>query len=41
VAARDEPPRVKIVSSTWNPQKALGVADPRDLGVRVMKIEVR
>lgn len=38
---RDAPARLKIVASTWNPQKLLGVPDPRDLGVRVMRVEVK
>jgi hypothetical protein len=40
-ARQDEPALVKIVTSTWNPQKALGTMDQRDLGVMVNRVEVR
>lgn len=40
-AAAETPPRLKLVTNTWNPKVALGVNDDRDLGVMVDRIEVR
>jgi hypothetical protein len=37
----DDAATVKLVSTTWNPRQALGVADDRDLGVMVHRVEVR
>jgi hypothetical protein len=40
-AAAETPPRLKLVTNTWNPKAALGVNDDRDLGVMVDRVEVR
>lgn len=32
---------LKLVSTTWNPRRALGVADDRELGVMVHRVEIR
>jgi hypothetical protein len=40
-AASDTPPRLMIRTLTWNPQQVLGVADGRDLGVMVDRVQVR
>jgi hypothetical protein len=41
-AARlDDPTPLRLLSTVWNPRKLLGVADDRDLGVMVDRIEVR
>ncbi len=37
----DDASTVKIASTTWNPRQAMGVADDRDLGVMVHRIEVK
>jgi hypothetical protein len=37
----DDAATVKLVSTTWNPRQALGVADDRDLGVMVHRVEVK
>jgi hypothetical protein len=41
LAAADEPGRLMIRTRTWNPRKALGVPDDRDLGVMVTRVEMR
>ncbi len=33
--------RLKLISTTWNPRRILGVPDDRDLGVMVDRIEIR
>lgn len=33
--------RLKLVSTTWNPRRLLGVPDDRDLGVMVDRVEIR
>ncbi|MBI3264660.1 MAG: hypothetical protein HYZ58_16160 [Acidobacteria bacterium] len=40
-AQSDEPARMRIESSLWNPRAALGVSDDRNLGVMIDRIEVR
>jgi hypothetical protein len=40
-AAKEDPPRLMLRVATWNPHNALGVADVRNLGVIVTKVEVR
>jgi hypothetical protein len=40
-AQRDEPTRLRLLSSVWNPRQVLGAADDRDLGVMIDRIEVR
>ena len=40
-AQRDEPTRLRLVSTVWNPRQILGAADDRDLGVMIDRIEVR
>lgn len=40
-AATDEPARLTIESTTWNPLRALGVPDDRELGVMLDRVEVR
>jgi hypothetical protein len=41
VAGNNDTALLKLVSSTWNPRAALGVNDPRDLGVMVDRIDLR
>ena len=41
IAARDDPAVLKLVCSTWKPRSVLGVADDRDLGVMVDRVEVQ
>jgi len=41
VGAKDDPAVLRLVCNTWNPQKALGVADSRDVGVMVDRVEVQ
>lgn len=36
-----DPLRIKLVTSTWNPRRLLGVPDDRDLGVMVDRVELR
>jgi hypothetical protein len=38
---RDEPMRLRLSASTWNPRHSLAVPDERDLGVMVTRVEVR
>jgi hypothetical protein len=40
-AAAETPPRLKLVTNTWNPKTALGVNDDRDLGVMVDRVEIK
>ena len=40
-ARRDEPTRLRLLSTVWNPRQILGAADDRDLGVMIDRIEVR
>jgi len=40
IAAKDDPARLKIACNTWSPRAALGVADDRDLGVMVDRVDV-
>lgn len=40
-AAREDPALLKIAVNTWNPRRALGTPDDRDLGVMVDRIEMR
>ena len=40
-AASNEPIRLSIESSTWNPRTLLGVSDDRDLGVMIDRVAVR
>lgn len=40
-AGREAPARVRLTTSTWNPQRLLGVPDNRELGVVVDRVEVR
>jgi len=40
-AQRDEPTRLRLLSSVWNPRQVLGATDDRDLGVMIDRIEVR
>ena len=37
----DDAATIKLVSTTWNPRRALGVGDDRDLGVMVHRVEVK
>ncbi len=37
----DDAATIKLVSTTWNPGRALGVADDRELGVMVHRVEVK
>jgi hypothetical protein len=37
----DEPAQIRLVSTTWNPQKLRGVPDARNLGVMLSRVEVR
>ena len=39
-AAPADPPRLKLVTSLWNPHQALGSGDTRDLGVMVDRVQV-
>ena len=39
-AAPADPPRLKLVSNLWNPHRALGTGDTRDLGVMVDRVQV-
>ena len=32
---------IRLVTDTWNPRETMGVADDRDLGVIVDRLEVR
>lgn len=41
IAESDDAAELRLVCTTWNPGRALGVADPRDVGVMVDRIEVR
>jgi hypothetical protein len=41
LTATDEPVRLRLRVATWNPAVSLGVADSRDLGVVVTRVEVR
>jgi hypothetical protein len=40
-AANGEPVRLKLTTSVWVPQQALGTSDGRDLGVMVDRVTVR
>lgn len=40
-AAVDDPARITLRSTTWNPQKLLGTPDDRNLGVMLSRVEVR
>jgi hypothetical protein len=40
-ARTDEPAQLRLVSSVWNPRQILNLADDRDLGVMIDRIEVR
>ena len=39
--ASDSPPRLMLRTPPWNPRRALGVADDRELGVMVDRVQVR
>lgn len=41
MAASEEAAQLRIVSSTWNPARALGGSDSRDIGVMMERIEIR
>lgn len=41
IAAVADSVRLRIDSSTWNPQQLLGTPDPRELGVMVTRVQVR
>jgi hypothetical protein len=41
LSAADRTVQLKMVTSTWNPLRILGVPDDRDLGVMVDRLEVR
>jgi hypothetical protein len=41
VASSGDPVQLKLVSTTWNPSRALGTGDDRDLGVMVDRVAVR
>jgi len=40
IASKDDPARLKIACNTWSPRAALGIADDRDLGVMVDRVDV-
>lgn len=40
-AAREAPARLRLTTTTWNPQRVLGVPDNRDLGVVVDRVEAQ
>ncbi len=40
-ASRDTPARLKIVTNTWSPRRALGTPDDRELGVMIDRVEVK
>ncbi|MGE3842105.1 MAG: ArnT family glycosyltransferase [Vicinamibacterales bacterium] len=40
-ASREAPARLRLTTSTWNPQRLLGVSDNRELGVVVDRVEAR
>jgi hypothetical protein len=40
-ASEDSPAQLKLVTNVWNPQQALGVADNRNLGVMIDRVDVR
>ena len=41
VASAGDPVRLKIATPVWNPSRALGTGDDRDLGVMVDRVAVR
>ena len=41
VAAKNAPVRLKLVTPVWSPEKVLGTADDRELGVMVDRVAVR
>jgi hypothetical protein len=40
-AQLDDPTQLRLLSTVWNPRRILGVADDRDLGVMIDRIEIR
>lgn len=40
-SAGEAPPKIRLITNTWNPRIALGVSDDRELGVMVDRVEVR
>jgi hypothetical protein len=40
-AAKNAPVRLKLVAPVWSPEKALGTADDRELGVMVDRVAVK
>ena len=40
-AATGEPVRLTLETPTWNPQRALGAPDDRDLGVMVDRVTIQ